>query len=292
MAISFRPNKKQNKLFKESDQSQWQFPLALLFSFCLIFLDRSYTIVPIHQVLNSLVYPLQYAVNLPSRFMNWSHLAWGSKQALLDETRALYAEQLTLKAELQKLSELQNENADLKALLSLSQSSKDKTMAAEVLTLKSAQTRHTLLISKGKKDGVEAGQLVLDTEGVTGQVIEVGLFSSKVLLISDAASAVPVRNQRTGETAILAGTNEPEHLSLIYLPKTASVEPGDVLVTSGLGACYPAGYPVGVVERIDNPLGEAFVRIDVRPLTRYHRNRLVLLVWSPEKKSAKKGAKT
>ena len=61
-------------------------------------------------------------------------------------------------------------------------------------------------------------------------------MTSTVLLISDAASAVPVRNQRTGETAILAGTNKPEHLTLIYLPKTASVLKGDVLVTSGLGS--------------------------------------------------------
>lgn len=248
-----------------------------------MFLDRSYTIVPIHQVLNVLVYPLQYVVDIPTRFMNWSYLAWTSKQVLLDETRALYTEQLRLKIALQKLSSLQNENAELKALLDLSRSSEDKTMAAEILKLETAPTRHFLLINKGKHDGVEAGQLVIDTEGVTGQVIEVGLFSSKVLLISDSASAVPVRNQRTGETAILAGTNKPERLSLIYLPKTASVEPGDVLVTSGLGARYPAGYPVGVVERVDNPLGEAFIRIDVRPLTRYHRNRLVLIVWRSEK---------
>ncbi len=247
-----------------------------------MFLDRNYTIIPVHQAFSSLVYPLQYLVNAPSRLMTWSRSVWGTKQALFDEAEALYAEQLQLKAELQQFLALQKENAALKSLLALSKSSKHHMMAAEVLTLKTAATRHLLVINKGKRDGVSSGQLVLDTEGVTGQVIEVGFMTSTVLLISDSASAVPVRNQRTGETAILAGTNQPERLSLIYLPKTASVQQGDVLLTSGLGKRYPAGYPVGVVEGVDNPSGEAFIRVDVRPFTRYHRNRLVLLVWPDE----------
>ena len=286
VAISFRRNKKRNQLFKKSGQGRLYFPLALLLSLCLMFVDRAYTIVPIHKAFSSVIYPFQYVVDVPGRLVAWSRVFFGSKQALLNETRALYAEQLHLKAALQQLLAVQDENAALKSLLALSKASKHRVMAAEVLTLETAKTRQLIIINKGKRDGVLLGQLVLDAEGVTGQVIEVGLLTSTVLLISDSASAVPVRNQRTGETAILAGTNSLEYLSLIYLPKTSSVLKGDVLVTSGLGKRYPAGYPVGTVEAVGNPLGEAFIRVDVRPFTRYHRNRLVLLVWLDEKSAA------
>ncbi len=288
VATSFRLNKKRNQLFNESEQGLWRFPLALVFSLCLIFLDKNYTILPLHQLLTSAASPFQYVVDAPGRLIAWSRGLWGSKQALLDETRALYEEQLRLKVILQQLTSLQNENTILKSLLALSEQSKHPMMTAQVLAVETTQTRHVLVINKGKKDGILLGQLVLDTEGVMGQVIEVGFMTSTVLLISDSASAVPVRNQRTGETAIVAGTNLPERLSLIYLPKTASVEIGDVLVTSGLGKTYPEGYPVGMVNKVDNPPGEAFIRIDVKPFTRYHRSRMVLLVWPDEKAGALK----
>jgi rod shape-determining protein MreC len=284
VATSFRQNKKHNQLLKEKEQGFWYFPLALLFSFCLMFLDRSHMIVPVHRMFASLVYPFQYAVDAPGRVMAWSRVFWGSKKVLLDEARVLHEEQLQLKVELQQLLALQNENHVLNALLAVSKRSAHQTTAAQILAFETTVTRHLFIINKGKQDGVTIGQLVLDSEGVTGQIIDVGPITSTVLLISDAASAVPVRNQRTGETAILAGTNALERLSLIYLPKTASVQAGDVLVTSGLGLRYPEGYPVGVVERVDNPSGEAFVRVDVRPFTHYYRDRLVLLVW-PDKKN-------
>ncbi len=104
-------------------------------------------------------------------------------------------------------------------------------------------------------------------------------MTSTLLLISDSKSAVPVRNNRTGERAILVGTNSMEELSLINLPKTASIHPGDVLVTSGLGRRYPEGYPVGKVEQVNSIPGEDFVKVTVSPIALLNRNRLVLLIW-------------
>jgi rod shape-determining protein MreC len=104
-------------------------------------------------------------------------------------------------------------------------------------------------------------------------------MTSTVLLISDSKSAVPVLNNRTGERAILVGTNSLDQLSLINLPKTASIHPGDVLVTSGLGGRYPEGYPVGKVEKVSSIPGEDFVKVMVSPIALLNRNRLVLLIW-------------
>jgi rod shape-determining protein MreC len=105
-------------------------------------------------------------------------------------------------------------------------------------------------------------------------------MTSAVLLISDSKSAVPVSNNRTGERAILVGTNSIDQLSLINLPKTSSIHPGDILVTSGLGRRYPEGYPVGKVEKVNSIPGEDFVKVTVSPIALLNRNRLVLLIWA------------
>ena len=105
------------------------------------------------------------------------------------------------------------------------------------------------------------------------------VFSCVILTISDAKSAVPVQIHRTGERAILIGTNDISNLSLINLPSTSSIKKGDLLMTSGLGNRYPEGFPVAVVNSIDTINGESFVTAQATPLAKLNQDRLVLLVW-------------
>jgi rod shape-determining protein MreC len=142
-----------------------------------------------------------------------------------------------------------------------------------------------VILNKGKRDGAYVGQPVLDAKGVMGQIIDVGYMTSTVLLISDSKSAVPVRNNRTGERGILIGLNNLGQLSLINLPGTSSIAKDDLLVTSGLGRLYPEGYPVGRVVDVQSVPGEAFIKVDVSPVALLNRNRLVLLIW-PDKEQA------
>ena len=111
-------------------------------------------------------------------------------------------------------------------------------------------------------------------------------MTSTVLLISDSKSAVPIRDDRTGERAILIGTNSMSQLSLINLPRTSTITKGDLLVTSGLGRRYPEGYPVGRVEEVINNAGEDFIKVTVSPVALLNRNRLVLVVWPEEEHEA------
>ena len=156
-------------------------------------------------------------------------------------------------------------------------------MAAHILAVDTSSVRQVVIISKGSKDGVHLGQAVLDAKGVMGQVIDVGQWSSTVLLISDAKSAVPVLNQRTGERGILVGNNSMAQLSLVNLPTTSLVAAGDLLVTSGLGGHYPEGYPVGMVDSVQSSVGDEFIRIRVNPIAWLNRSQMVLLIW-PEAK--------
>lgn len=253
---------------------------ALVFSIGLMFSDYRYHYLDsVRSSFSLIVSPLQYAVDYPVRIVGWIQSLVSAKKALIDENMQLRYQQTILEAELQKLLIIQKENSQLKELLLTSSQADMRAMAAQILAVDTSNARQIVVLNKGNRDGVYPGQPVLDAKGVMGQVIDVGPMTSTVLLISDSKSAVPVRNNRTGERAILVGTNRLDQLSLINLPKTASIHPGDVLVTSGLGRRYPEGYPVGKVEEVKSLPGEDFVKVTVSPVALLNRNRLVLLIW-------------
>ncbi|HAT6364569.1 TPA: rod shape-determining protein MreC [Legionella pneumophila] len=278
--ISSQQNNKHNRLFAKDGHSSLGFVFALVFSILLMFSDYNYRYLDfVRSGFSLIVSPLQYAVDYPVRVIGWVQSLVSAKKALIDENMRLKYKQTMLEAELQKLIVIQRENSQLKELLLTSSKADMRVMAAQILAVDTSQARQVVVLNKGTRDGVYVGQPVLDAKGVMGQVIDVGPMTSTLLLISDSKSAVPVRNNRTGERAILVGTNDIEELSLINLPKTSSIHPGDVLVTSGLGRRYPEGYPVGRVEEVKSIPGEDFVKVTVSPVALLNRNRLVLLIW-------------
>ena len=278
--ISSQQNSTHNRLFRKGGHSSIGFVFALVISMFLMFSDYHYRYLNIvRSGFSLIVSPLQYAVDYPVRVVGWVQSLVSAKKSLIDENMQLRYQQAILEAELQKSLAIQKENSQLKELLLTSSKAEMRAMAAQILAVDTSNARQIVVLNKGKRDGVYAGQPVLDAKGVMGQVIDVGPMTSTVLLISDSKSAVPVRNNRTGERAILVGTNRIEQLSLINLPRTSSIHPGDVLVTSGLGRRYPEGYPVGRILEVNSLPGEDFVKVIVSPVALLNRNRLVLLIW-------------
>jgi rod shape-determining protein MreC len=285
--ISSQPNNYQSRLFAKSKHSYLGFVLALAISLAFMVADFHYRYLDnVRSGFSLLVSPLQYVVDYPVRVMGWAGSLISTKKALIDENMQLRYQQTMLEAQLQKLLVISKENSQLRALLSASSSGNVNAMAARILAVDTTSSRQLLVLNKGKRDGVFPGLPVLDAKGVMGQIIDVGLMTSTVLLISDSKSAVPVRNNRTGERAILVGTNSMSELSLINLPGTSSITKGDLLVTSGLGRRYPEGYPVGRVAEVKNSPGEDFIKVSVNPVALLNRNRLVLVVWPEEEHQA------
>lgn len=278
--ISSPQNNRHSRLFLKSGHNPLGFVFALSFSIVLMFSDYRYHYLDnVRSGFSLVVSPLQYVVDYPVRVIGWMQSLVSAKKSLIDENMKLRYRQTLLEAELQKSLVLQKENSQLKELLLTSSKANMQAMAAQILAVDTSNARQIVVLDKGKREGVYTGQPVLDAKGVMGQVIDVGPMTSTVLLISDSKSAVPVRNNRTGERAILVGTNSIDELSLINLPKTSSIHPGDVLVTSGLGRRYPEGYPVGMIEAVNSIPGEDFVKVTVSPVALLNRNRLVLLIW-------------
>ena len=253
--------------------------LGIVFSLVLLFLD-AYTpiLTRVRFAFSVMVSPIPLLVSYPRQFSEWMYSELKSKQRLHQENQQLQQRVLFLQAALQKFYFLQHENAELRASLASSPAKQSRLVAADVLSADVGRNRQLLLLNKGSRAGVFVGQPVLDARGVMGQVIDVGFLTSTVLLITDNKCAVPVQNDRTGERAIVVGTNTSDELALLHLPKTSAIRPGDLLLTSGLGQLYPAGYPVGRVSEVSTPKGDAFIKVKVRPIAALSQARLVLLV--------------
>ncbi len=174
----------------------------------------------------------------------------------------LQADNLRLKQENERLREwyhtallLDSENKSLRDLLNLKVDPDYHHISARVVSDSGNTYVKSLLISLGANDDVSKGAAVLSGEGLIGRVVEVNEKTSRILLVTDINSRVPVVVEDTGQHAIMAGMNESK-LRLIHLSQESEISEGARLITSGYGGVYPHGIPVGKVVRLsENSLG-------------------------------------
>ncbi len=226
-----------------------------------------------------LIYPLRYLVNLPSDFTGWMDESMSSHRYLLEENRTLKEQQLRAQVSLQKLSILEKENERLRKMLSARPKVGERVLVAELLSIDLDPYRQQVIINKGRKQEIYLGQPIIDALGVMGQVIHVGNYSATAMLISDPSHAIPVQVNRNGLRSTAFGTGQAGLLELRFIPHSAEIEIGDLIVTSGLGGRFPPNYPVGRITQIERPAGETFAHVVAEPVAHLDRSREVLLVW-------------
>jgi len=150
-----------------------------------------------------------------------------------------------------KANELELENRRLRELLSVVDFSVPTLVSARVIGVVGGPYVRSVLINVGHMDGVRDGLPVVDEKGVVGRAILSGRHATRVLLISDLNSRVPVRVERTGDNAIVVGLNE-YLMSLMFLPVGGTVQVGDRLLTSGHGRAFPPDVPVARVVSVED----------------------------------------
>lgn len=138
------------------------------------------------------------------------------------------------------------ENEEFRTLLSTVAEPRSSFVTARVIGMSSGTFVRTALLNTGANDGIAVGQAAVTAEGMLGRIVEVGDHSSRILLLTDLNSRIPVVIERTGEPAVLAGDNS-DRLRLLYVADEDAVALGDRLVTSGEGGVLPPGLPVGQV---------------------------------------------
>ncbi len=236
----------------------------------------------VRKAIGATVYPLRIIVDAPVSAWRWIATTTTSHNTLQLENSSLRTERLITRARLQRYSALEAENTRLRAMLEARTRMSEQVRIAEILSVSSQPFRHVLVIDKGTRDNVYDGQAVIDADGVLGQVIEAGLLSSQSMLISDPGHALPVEVNRNGLRTIARGIGEYDILDLPFLPNNADIEPGDLLVTSGRGGAFPAGYPVAVVETVTRIPQEPFASVTATPVAALNQVREVMLIWSVE----------
>jgi rod shape-determining protein MreC len=221
------------------------------------------------------VYPLQQLVSSPTRFVRDLADKLANFKQLTVENERLKQEALLLRTKQLKFAALEQENIRLRGLLETSFKVGEQVLIAELLSINLVPYEHVVVVNKGSRFGVYAGQAVFDGNGAVGQVLRVTPYSAEVMLITDPSHAIPVQVNRNGLRTIAVGTGQIDRLALPYLSTNADVKDGDLLVTSGLGGVFPSGYPVATLS-VDPADG----KLTAHPVAQLDRNRELLLVWS------------
>lgn len=218
--------------------------------------------------------PIVSFVGAPFRVMGQSVSDMTGLTAIRAENARLKAENAQLHEWYQTAMLLRAENQSLKDLLNVIPEPDQSYITTRVIADSGSSFVKTVLIEAGHQNSVEEGQAVLGGQGMIGRVIEVGNRASRVLLLSDINSHVPVVIEGANQRAILAGTND-DLLMLIHLPPDVLVEKGAKIVTSGTGGMFPTGLPVGevvdvhkgtpMVKMYSDPYASGYVQIVEKP---------------------------
>jgi len=253
----------------------------IVISILLMYFDqRDNHLDTVRKAIGVAVHPVRVVVDAPVRFWNWLGESTTSRTDMILELDRLKAEQLLTNARLQKLSSLEAENARLRTMMDARTQVRDRTRVAEIMSVDANPYSHSLVIDVGTQDGVSDGQALVDADGVVGQVIEAGLLTSQAMLISDPDHALPVEVNRNGLRTIVVGTGEIDQLLLPFVVNNADIVVGDLLVTSGLGGAFPAGYPVAVVQSVTRNPHEPYAVVSAKPSASLGQVREVLLIFS------------
>ncbi len=228
--------------------------------------------------LSVLATPFYWLADLPYRLKDWGGHTLRDWHSLLNENEKLREQTLILEARVEKMAALSAENTRLRQLLNSSAHLDDNVLIAELIGVSADPLRHIVVINKGRDADVYVGQPVIDAHGFVGQVVEVSVYFSRVMLITDSTHAVPVQVNRNGVRAIAEGAGMIDELQLTHLATTMDVKPGDLLVTSGLGGHFPAGYPVAVVTAVDRS-PNTFMKVTARPAAQLDQASHLLLIF-------------
>jgi len=172
---------------------------------------------------------------------------------------------------------LEEENRRLRELVDMRASLPVKGRLAEIIYAARDPFVHRVFIDKGLQQGIKAGQVVVDEQGVMGQVVRSFPLTAEVSLLTDKQQAIPVVVQRTGLRAILSGTGNGT-LEVQFLASSVDVQVGDYLVTSGLDGVYLPGLPVAKVSKVQRDDAYAFARIFCEPVASIESHSLVLVL--------------
>lgn len=275
------PQDKSLQLFKQGQAAEVKLFFLGLLCIVLMVVDSQWSLLsPVRSIISASIYPFQQAALWPRNWVNqlydWSNAVELSKQQVLETQRQrIELAQISVHA-----AQMASENSQLRRLLGIKNSVPIDSVAVEILYTAANPLHHTLVLTKGSRDGIKPGMPLIGEGGVVGQIQRVTANTSEVALITDERVSIPALVLRNGLRVIVFGSGVNERVEVRYLSMGADIKIGDRLVTSGVGGVYPAGLAIGKVIEIENNSNQGFVRAFVEPAAHPERflHFLVLLL--------------
>jgi rod shape-determining protein MreC len=181
-------------------------------------------------------------------------------------------------AELVELREIASDYERLTQLLDYTTTVQNQEfVAADVINVDQTGLRRTITINRGTRDGLAQGMPVVTSQGLIGRILDVSASAARVLLITDRDSAISARLQSSRAQGSVQGQLS-GNLRMTMIPLDASVQVGDLVITSGLGGNLPPDLPIGVVTSIRQFEFELFQEAEVTSLNNFDTLEFVLVI--------------
>ena len=255
-----------SSIFKKSVTNFYLLLFLISLSVLSIVVDLKYPSTNFTRTLvnDFIVSPIQYIVKTPSSFF-YSLLEETETIAQLEsEIERLERDNKMMKMNLQKIDILEDEVSRLRSIKRVMSKKFENIQIAKVIQGDVIPNKESIKINIGSNDKVIKGQTVMGANGLIGQIVEVALYSSKVLLITDVNSNVPAIITRTGKQVIIKGRSQDDLLEISFTDDT-DIKSGDLIVTSGQAGRFIASLNIGRIVKIEMNEGERFAEVVVEP---------------------------
>ena len=252
-----------------------KFALVLLFllAFVLMMVNKTDTVIieKTSSLATDIVSPMIDVLVIPAK-------AIASVYDYFKDLRQIHQDNLRLRDENKKLMNLYDraraleiENKMLAQLLNFVTPPEVNYSTARVIAEEGDAFSHSIIAYTGDASNVRKGQVAVTDKGVIGRIDRVGKMYSKIILITDINSKIPVMVERTRVRGILSGDNTPTP-KMVFIPLEAELTIGDRIVTSGVAGVFPAGLPVGKIISIEKN------NVQIKPFGNLERLEYVKLV--------------
>ena len=248
---------------KKSNKQRFSLIALILFSFFLIILTRI-DFKPVNYLkvgLNEIVYRISFIVSLPEKQIIKTSISIKKHLNLYDEFEKLNADLKVLKGKDYNYNYLVSENKRLRKLIQEYIFNSDE-LVAKVLLDKDSPFLKSIIVNKGSKDNIKIGMAVLDGPYLIGKVVEVNYGTSRILLISDLNSKIPIILEPGDYQSIMSGTGK-NYAKIQHFKDEYSDDNEKIVYTSGAGGVFKSGIPIGKF----NPKDEIQFFSDLTQLT-------------------------
>ena len=236
-------------LLKKGAKQKFSLFFLIILSISIVTLDKFSLpfMTPVRSVLNDIVYHVSVVSSQPVKLRKYLAHKIEKHYNLMSENEFLKEEMEYLRAQKFNNAYLKSENDMLKSALDFSVQTgfiQDFSVAAKVILDQKSPFLKSLLINKGTKNDIKKGMTVFSKDYLVGTVIETNYLTSRVLLLTDLNSKLPIVIEGTDVNAILDGTGSKLNLKLSYLPENYTIEANKIIFTSGKDGFLTPGIPV------------------------------------------------